>query len=180
MSFALNFNLKLKQYLKGLAPEYDWEPEWRADAPSRVDVAGLKANVPQVLVKVELKKDNPVENVVKIWRWATKERKTNRILFLHAFSAHYHSDAPSSRRPAKVKQYERAVFIGEQMTRDRNVPLKYKPLQIRSTTRGGQPIPFKPRMRRGSVTKEGGAAMHRAARHLALTIANLLHPKAHR
>jgi len=180
MAFALNFNLKLKYYLDELAPEYVWSAEWRADSRSRVDLAGMKAKILHVLVEVELKKDNPVENVVKIWRWAVDEKKTKRILFLQAFSAHYHSDAPISGRPSKVKQYERAVFIGEQMTKDRNVSLKYKPLQIQSTTRGGQPIPFKPRMRRGSVTKEGGAAMHRAAKQLALTIAKLLHSKVHR
>jgi len=180
MSFALNFDRKLKQNLDKLAPEYDWETGWPADARSKVDVAGLKAEIPRVLVEVELKKDNPVENVVKIWRWATAEKKTYPILFLHAFSAHYHREVPASGRPAKVKQYERAVFVGERMTSDRTLRFDYKPLPICSTMRRGQLVQFKPRMRRGSVTKEGGAAMHRAAKQLALTIAKLLHSKSHR
>jgi hypothetical protein len=180
MSFASNFDRKLKQNLDELAPEYDWVTGWSADARSKVDVAGLKAKTPRVLVEVELKKDNPVENVVKIWRWAAAEKKPNAILFLHAFSAHYHREVPASGRPAKVKQYDRAIFVGKQMMRDRTVSLDYKPLPICSTTRRGQLVPFKPRMRRGSVTKEGGAAMHRAAKQLALAIAKLLHSKSHR
>jgi hypothetical protein len=76
-----------------------------------VDVAGLKGKSPRVLVEVELKKDNPVENVVKIWRWANGEKNRKHILFIHAFSALYHRPAAKS-HPPKTKQYERAVFVG--------------------------------------------------------------------
>jgi hypothetical protein len=68
LAYSLNFDQKLKRTLDTLAPEYRWLTNWPADGQSRVDVAGLKRNVPKVLVEVELKKDNPVENVVKIWR----------------------------------------------------------------------------------------------------------------
>jgi len=181
MAFALNFDEKLCQRLNELAPKYHWEAGWSAKGEGwRVDIAGLTDKIPRVLVEVELKKDNPVENVVKIWRWASQEKKTKPILFLHAFSAHYHRELPATARPTKAKQYDRAVFIGDQMTKDETVRLDYKPLRICSTTREGKTIPFTPRMRRGSVIKEGGAAMHRAAEQLAADIARLLPPISRR
>jgi len=103
MAQALNFDKKLQQALKIRTRGYTWVPAWHADKRSIVDVAGfegedlkgddLKGKIPCVLVEVELKKDNPVENVVKIWHWADcdkRNKKVRRILFLHAFSAHYH------------------------------------------------------------------------------------------
>ena len=89
MAYAPNFDKKLKQTLDKVAPKYNWMTAWHADRRSTVDVAGLKGKDPSVLVEVELKKDNPVENVVKIWLWAKDKKKTKRILFFQAFSAHY-------------------------------------------------------------------------------------------
>ena len=192
MAQALNFDEKLQQALCDRTNGYTWVPAWRADKRSIVDVAGfegegfdrdeLKGKIPSVLVEVELKKDNPVENVVKIWRWAdrNKNKKAKRITFLHAFSAHYHVEGSSStnarlKDPPKTKQYERAVFIGKQMKKDRTLHIDYKKLLIHTTTRAGKCIPYKPLMRRGSVVKEGGGAMYRAAELLAKDIATLLH-----
>ncbi len=173
--------------MSNVAPEYKWVTAWFADARSKVDVAGLKGKIPCVLVEVELKKDNPVENVVKIWRWADHKRVAKRVLFLHAFSAHYRLAVSISaaqptkvKQPSKIKQFERAVFVGHRMKQDHALKIDYKDLLIQTTTRAGKLIPYKPRMRRGAVTKEGGAAMHRAAETLANTIAKLLRSRSHR
>lgn len=127
-----------------------------------------------MLVEVELKKDNPVENVVKIWRWAHETKIREPILFVQAFSAHYLNDSGSSSLPKKVKQYERAVFIGSQMAQDRALRIRYRHLPIYTTTRTGRPKQFKPRMRRGVIVKAGGGAMLRAAENLGRTIGRLL------
>ena len=70
-----------------------------------------------------------------------------------------------------------AIFIGERMA-DPDVRVEYKDLPIRSKTRKGKLRPFKPRMRRGFRTKQGGAAMHRAAEQLAKAIARLLRSRS--
>lgn len=171
MAYAQNFEQRVRDAL-GQAGGYQWETNWPADKRSRVDVAGLKHRIPDVLVEIELKKDNPVENVVKIWRWASKERRRKGILFIHAFSGHY--------KRSKVKQYERAVFIGERMAKDPQLRIEYKPLWIHSTTRRGQKILYMPRIRRGSATKQGGGAMYSAASNLAGTITRLLRSRPHR
>jgi hypothetical protein len=54
----------------------------------------------------------------------------------------------------------------------------YEELSISTKTRAGKLKPFTPLMRRGFVVKEGGGAMHRAAKTLAEDIANLLHAKS--
>ena len=102
--------------------------QWGADKRSKVDVVGLKNNVPAVLIEIELKKDNPVENVVKIWHWRTKKRNEGSILFVQAFSAHYLNPSDKNSTPSKAKQYGRAVFIGRQMAKDRLLRIRYKDL----------------------------------------------------
>ncbi len=175
MAFALNFDQKVKNTLEGmpLLRQYKWVTGWCADERSKVDIAGLKNGIVRVLVEIELKKDNPVENVVKVWRWAARRRNNNKVLFVHAFSAHY-LDTGSTSPPTKIKQHERAVFIGQQMKKNRTLRVNYKTLPIRTTTRNGELKYFKPLMRRGVIVKAGGGAMLRAADNLAHGIANLL------
>jgi hypothetical protein len=148
--------------------------QWGADKRSKVDVVGLKNNVPAVLIEIELKKDNPVENVVKIWHWRTKKRNEGSILFVQAFSAHYLNPSDKNSTPSKAKQYRRAVFIGRQMAKDRLLRIRYKDLPIYGTTRNRKRKQFKPRMRRGIRVGEGGGAMLRAADELAKDIEILL------
>lgn len=180
MAYSLNFDDKLKEALEEAAPQYQWDTGWNADERSRVDVVGMKASAARVLVEVELKKDNPVENVVKIWNWAKDKRKTHPILFVQAFSAHYLGPKNNFGKTSKGKQFERSKFVGERMRQDKNLNIDYKTLPIYSTTRLGQRIPFRPRLRRGFVTKTGGTSMHRAAQELAKDIAALLRSKSRR
>jgi hypothetical protein len=132
-----------------------------------------------VLVEVELKKDNPVENVVKIWRWAHENKIRMPILFVQAFSAHYLSDAGSVSHPKKVRQYDRALFIGDRMAKDRDLRIRYRQFPIYTTTRKGRPKQFKPLMRRGVIVKAGGGAMLRAAEALGRAVARLCSKKWH-
>src|SRR5579871_1168368 len=113
MAYAPNFDKYLKRGLDKEAPQFEWKTGWSADNQSwKVDVAGLsKSGEPRVVIEVELKKDNPVENVVKIWRWAKEEKKTHHILFVQAFSSHYIKVRKSVRKATKQKQYVRSCFI---------------------------------------------------------------------
>jgi hypothetical protein len=175
--YSINFESKLVEALNRVASEYSWDTEWPVDESSRVDVVGLLGEVPKVLVEVELKKDNPVENVVKVWRWAKATKHTEPILFIQAFSALYANPENKKARPPKEKQFVRSQFIGERMAEDRPLQIAYKQMPICSTTRGGVRIPFRPRLRRGFVTKERGTSMHRAAKELADDINSLLRLK---
>src|SRR5258705_7881157 len=168
MAFAPNFDRHLSRALTKKAPKYNWKTGWSANGERwKVDVAGLsKRGKPLVLIEVELKKDNPVENVVKIWRWAKAEKMAHRILFLQAFSAHY-VESRKRTRPAKQKQYDRSIFIGERMMADRSsgLHIDYKTISMK----------FAPRLGRNGVRiKEGAWRMRIAAYKLATKVARLV------
>jgi len=172
MAFAPNFDRYLKRGLDDDLKGYAWKTGWSEKGQTwKVDVGGSpkKSGRRLILIEVELKKDNPVENVVKIWRWAREKEKNQRILFIQAFSSHYYK--------TKRKQYNRSIFIGERMKEDRFLHIDYENLPIFGKTTARKRIQFTPQMRRGSVVKEGGGAMHRAARTLAEDIAKRLHAK---
>ncbi|HEU5452080.1 MAG TPA: hypothetical protein VFU76_08850, partial [Terriglobales bacterium] len=84
---------------------------------------------------------------------------------------------PHVRHAKKMKQFERATFIGKQMNKDKALQVKYRWVPIIGTTRDGRPKIFTPRLRPGVTVKEGGQAMLRAAEGLAKTIASQLHAK---
>ena len=113
----------------------------------------MEGEFPRVVVEVEIKKDNPVENLVKIWRWATDEKMTGRIFFIQAFSAYFWKDRV--KRGAKVRQRVRAEFIGDRMMHDRAVGIHYKGLRIKKYVPGHG---------------KGGGAMINAAKRLARQI----------
>ena len=193
MAFAPGFDKHLRRALENKLPAYKCIAGCRAEDIDRgkgtaiqeratreranqrwmVDVAGLpkKKGAPVVLVEVELKKDNPVENVVKIWRWATERKYTGRVLFLQAFSAHYWT--------TKVKQRVRSEFIGKQMMADRKLDISYRLLRIlrvpRDTVSKSKRAVRSSRMLFSPQTGKGGGAMVRAAKRLALTIAKSIH-----
>jgi hypothetical protein len=169
MAYAPNFDKYLKRGLDEKAPQYAWKAGWGPDRERwKVDVAGVpKKSGALILIEVELKKDNPVENVVKVWRWASDAKYKRRILFLHVFSANFVKMRHFASPPKKVKQYNRAVFVGERMQRDRNHKITYTVMKMK----------LRPSMVRGKIIKEGGGAMHRAARGLAMEIAKSLHSK---
>ncbi|MBI1749203.1 MAG: hypothetical protein HY234_05200 [Acidobacteria bacterium] len=161
MAFAPNFDENMKKVLDKKAPEYKWIPGWHPKGERwKVDVAGLpkRGGRPLVLVEAELKRDDPVGNVVKVWRWARDGNNTQRILFVQAFSKHYWQ--------TKVRQRERAIFVGEQMMDDRRLHIKYEWTRMK----------YRPKMVRGHRTKEGAGRMVLAAQLLAKKVARLVHP----
>ena len=148
MAYAPNFDKHLKKYLEIHAPKLKRCSGWSAPKTRwKVDLVGFKSNAvrPSILVEVELKRDDPVGNVVKIWQWAQEQKSTRQILFVHAFSKHYWQR--KSERAKKVRLRERADFVGRQMTKA--VKIKYHPILME----------YKPKMLPGFRTKAGAGRM---------------------
>jgi hypothetical protein len=59
-----------------------------------------------VLVEVELRRDAPALNVIKVWNWIEQRRFKKKIILIQAFSARY-SDKDSLRK--------NSIFIGKRM-----------------------------------------------------------------
>ena len=73
-----------------------------------VDATGYygKKETPLVLVEVELRRDAPALNVVKVWNWIKQRRFTKKLILIQAFSARY----------SKLNTLRtNSIFIGEQM-----------------------------------------------------------------
>jgi hypothetical protein len=112
---------------KRFGRDITWSCEHRLDRGGRdyVDVVGELASRkhPSVLIEIELHREDPVSNVVKIWKWAENE-KPGKIVFFHAFSNLYAS--------AKAERKKRAVFLGKMLSKEEEIcyvplSLKYKP-----------------------------------------------------
>jgi hypothetical protein len=104
-----------------------WSCEHRLDKSGRdyVDVVGKLAGRkhPAVLVEIELHREDPVSNVVKIWKWA-EDTTPGRIIFFQAFSGLYAG--------AKAERRQRALFLGRMLMKEEKIcyvplSLKYKP-----------------------------------------------------
>jgi hypothetical protein len=91
VTLSINFSEDMKRVLVKEAPGYDWKVDWQAEREKwLVDVAGIpRKGGPWILIEVELKRDDPVGNVVKIWQWAKQRKIKTRIILFQAFSKHY-------------------------------------------------------------------------------------------
>jgi hypothetical protein len=159
MGLAGKFDAQLKKKLEELVPEYEWTAGWSAkDEQWKVDVAGeLKNGRRRVLIEAELKKDNPLGNVVKIWQWAQKREYKDNLVFIQGFSEHYQD------RGRKIMHRKRATFVGKQM--GENKTILYKDCDLH----------YKPLIKKGHVSKKGGGRTTKAAKRLAVEVASILH-----
>jgi len=76
-----------------------------------------------VYIEIEMRRDEPITNVVKLWRAIESGGYTNKLILLQAFSGHF---------PSKNTHRVNAEFIGEHMQescgiRYISVPFKYRP-----------------------------------------------------
>lgn len=95
--------------LNMLLPEMDWQHSWpRHRGYEHVDVAGLPKRTTGkcILVEIELRRKNPVSNVVKIWRWHEAHRFRSKPILFQAFSGFY---------GAHDTHRKNAEFIGNKM-----------------------------------------------------------------
>jgi len=141
------------------AKDYEWTVDWPAEGERwRVDVAGIhRKDGPWILIEVELKRDDPVGNVVKIWQWAKQKQIKNNILLFQAFSKHYWEQRERLRL--------RAEFIGEEMTSDGNIRVRYKRLDMKK---------YKP----GKGKTQGAGRRRIHAQRLAKTVLRLIRKRS--
>jgi hypothetical protein len=129
--------------------------DWPADGERwLVDVAGIpRDGGAWILIEVELKRDDPVGNVVKIWQWAKAKKIKNDIIMFQAFSKHYWEKRERLRL--------RAEFIGSEMANDEHITVRYKSLPMKS---------YKP----GKGKTQGAGQRRKHARQLAKTVLQLI------
>ncbi|MGB8495875.1 MAG: hypothetical protein WCE53_15855 [Candidatus Acidiferrum sp.] len=107
-----------------------WTPNHRLDRRGRdfVDVVGVlkPKKWPSILIEVELHREDPVSNVVKIFKWAQDNQKRHLVLF-HAFSGLY--------RIKKAERKERALWLGGKF--EKECASTYIPLNLKYSPRQG-------------------------------------------
>jgi hypothetical protein len=154
VTLSINFSKDMKAVLEAKASEYLWKVDWAGDGERwLVDVAGIPEKGPWILIEVELKRDDPVGNVVKIWQWAKQRKIKNKIVLFQAFSKHYWQK--------RIRLRVRAEFIGAEMSRDRDVEIRYKMIPMKD---------FRP----GKGKTQGAGRRTHHARRLARTVLRLV------
>lgn len=63
-----------------------------------------------IYIEVELRRDEPLTNVVKLWRAIEEKRLTKNVILVHAFSGHY-----SAKNKRENLHRANAEFAGKQM-----------------------------------------------------------------
>jgi len=128
---AKAFAYEVKEWLnarKRFGNSLEWSCEHRLANTGRdfVDVVGMVGprKHPSVLVEVELHREDPVSNVVKIWKWA-EDNKPGKTVFFHAFSGLYAGP--------KAERKERAIFLGRMLRKE--VKIEYVPLSLKYSPR---------------------------------------------
>ena len=114
----------MSKVLGRLHPTVNWKCPWcpkEGDQSEHVDLAGThKKTGRQFLIEVELRRKNPVGNVVKVWRWFEDNRLNPRPVLFQAFSKYY----------VKHKNHRRsAEFIGREKL-GKQTEVRYYPLDL--------------------------------------------------
>lgn len=123
-AFANDFSRRMNEMGSG---NYHWEASGKPLYKGHESIDVLATPVTKgrklILVEIELRKDAPLTNVVKVWRWIANEQFNTRFIFIQAFSKYY--------KKGDTKK-SNAEFVGGQMelaTRNKylSVTFKYNP-----------------------------------------------------
>ena len=151
-----------KQLNKRIA-SHEWTPEWKFARKSResADVGaepkhGSRGDQRTVLIEAELRREDPVSNIVKVWKYLQAGRFNRGLVLFHGFSSIYRS----RRHATKRVRAQDAVLIGKLMETV-NPNVRYVPVRFKY-------LPYK-------SAKEGGGARDRAARRLANRVTAIWH-----
>lgn len=123
-AFASDFCRRMRETENG---DYEWKPGGHplGKGHESVDIMGRSPRRGRklVLVEVELRKDAPLTNVVKVWRWVAEDKFKTQFILVQAFSKYY-----------KIGDTKRsnAEFVGNRMQRATKNPylslsFKYNP-----------------------------------------------------
>jgi hypothetical protein len=113
---ANTFAATLCKELNRLSDEKKSSVAWKCGGPINsghecVDVTGWYGERPRVLVEIELRRQTPLANIAKIWKWIDDEKQKHlkkNIVVIQAFSRYY-------RMPKSDARVVNAKFIGKQM-----------------------------------------------------------------
>jgi hypothetical protein len=135
----------------------EWKKNWRVpigghESRESVDVVGLtKAPRPVILIEAELLRQATGLNVLKIWQWATHDKRNKKLVFfIQGFTKPYYNGMAGHR----VK----AQFLAERMMKE-CPSIHYK--QVR--------LDYTPRKR----AKKGGGRRTHHAQNLAASVVRL-------
>jgi len=112
-----------------------WKKNWRPTGirNESVDVVGLrKDSSPLILIEAELRRDDPLCNVLKIWQWAKDGLIKKPFVLFQAFSKAY--------RGPKQGAEARARFLADRMLDDLGARAKYIPVPFKYDPRKGGKI----------------------------------------
>ena len=128
-AFANDFCRRMRETENG---DYEWTAGGHplGKGHESVDIVGRRKGHKLVLVEVELRKDAPLTNVVKVWRWIAKEKFKTRFILVQAFSKYY-QEGDTKRSNAE--------FIGDCMqtaTANQYLPLSFEYNPYRHGTQG--------------------------------------------
>jgi hypothetical protein len=123
-AFAKDFVRQMNAHTRG---RYVWKAGGTplGKGHESVDIRGLPKNKrgKLIFVEVELRKDAPLTNVVKVWRWIREQEFKGRFVFVQAFSKYYKKgDTKRSNAEVVGKELERS-------TRNKyiSIPFAYNP-----------------------------------------------------
>ena len=134
MKLADEFSRDVRRALKGRFSELEWRVNWRPRGIryESVDVVALHGDgTPVLLLEVELKRQDPVSNLVKIWKWFDEGKFGQKVTFVQAFSKHF--------RESKREHMDRALFAARRMRRE-HPSLKYEKVLLDYKPRRGRTV----------------------------------------
>lgn len=140
MSLSSRFGQDLYRYLDSNVTSYNWEHELLIGGPTRerVDVGGeprhgqSKGCLP-ILIEAELKREDPVGNILKIWTRLNGGYPKGLIL-IQGFSKVYRSRKYSNRRIKAIV----AIKFGKMIQRSSRRKFRYIPIEIPYYPRAGR------------------------------------------
>lgn len=163
MSLSSRFSHDLRKRLENRVSSYDWKVEYRLDSRNRecVDVGGRpsqanRRKLPLVLIEAELRREDPVSNVLKVWRRALQRRNASRLILIQGFSRVYRSPKYHNR----CIKGQCARDFGKMMEESTHRKVSYIPVRMNYYPRAG--------------SNEGNGARHDAAVRFGDTIATHL------
>jgi|SRR5208283_292157 len=152
MSLSSKFEHDLCRYLNDRVDSYSWTPQFHIGGPTRerVDVGGTpkqrgRDRGRQVFVEVELRREDPVSNILKVWTRELKGGYPKGLILIQGFSRVYRSLKYSNRRIKGAV----AIKLGKMLEGSMKGKFSYVPIKI----------PYYPR--KGS--NEGNGARRNAA-----------------
>lgn len=164
MSLSSRFSHDLQKRLEEKVGSYKWKIEHRLDRRNRecVDVGGcpvrgIGRNLPTVYIEAELRREDPVSNILKVWRRALHRKSTSGLILIQGFSRVYRSRKYHNR----CIKGQCAREFGKMMEESTHKKVSYISIPMRYYPRAG--------------SNEGNGARHDAAVRFADTIAVHLH-----